>query len=249
MDRPGEEWDHGRENECSRAFQSRAPRPGDEQRNEAEREQHRVSRADERENGDTQAHEGEAARGGSESGPDDEECPGREAGGEHGLAREFVVHQCVSLVEEQGGCDADRYPRPKVSGCPSPADDRAGVEERHERLGQPPVEDVEREAGEERRDRRPEEHRPREEDVAVEKLDVGIEVLVEIATGLEWPRERPHDVCDESQSSEHRGSERSRGERLEPRGRSSEALVPLGHGVTREATVDRRLHSSTTLVL
>ena len=66
----------------------------------------------------------------------------------------------------------------------------AGVQHRHRRLGEPPAEEIEREPGEERRDRRPEEHRPRQEDVVVEELDVREEVLVEVAARPERPRDR-----------------------------------------------------------
>ena len=142
--------------------------------NDAEGEQHGVAGAHERENGDAEPDEREPAGRGCERGPRDEQCPARERGREHGLARELVEHQGVARVREQRGGDA-RSRRAARSSAPPPPSRRSS-----RRRGPPSAapraarRDVERGSRDERRDRRAEEHRPRQQDVVVEELDVRV---------------------------------------------------------------------------
>jgi hypothetical protein len=50
----------------------------------------------------------------------------------------------------------------------------------------------------------------------VEELDVAVQVLVEVPTGTERPRERSYGVDREPQGEQDERSERSAGEPLEP---------------------------------
>jgi len=78
---------------------------------------------------------------------------------------------------------------------------------------------VEREPRDDRRDRRAEQHRPRQQHVGVEELDVGIEVLVEVPAGLQRPRAGAHGVDGEPAAEER--------ERPEPPAR--QAIEPCEH--------------------
>ncbi len=164
--------------------------------NDRESEQHGIPGTHECEQRDPEPDERETADRRGEHRTDDQESPERESRGEHRLARELVEHQRVPLVEKQRRRDGDRDPRSEVPRSGRPADDGARVYECHDRLRKPSVGDVEDTTCEERRDRSPEQERPWEEHVVVEELDVGEEVLVQVATGLEWPGERPDRVRD-----------------------------------------------------
>ncbi len=58
----------------------------------------------------------------------------------------------------------------------------------------------------------------------VEELDVGVEVLVEVAAGLQRPGDRAYGEDGEAEAEEDDSSERSRGEPLEP---TEEAREPI----------------------
>ena len=142
-----------------------------------------------------------------------------------------MEHERVPLVEEQRRRHGDRHPRPEVPRGGRPADDGARVDERHDRLREPPVRDVEETACEERRDRSPEQERPRKERVVVEELHVREEVLVQVATRLEWPGERADGVRHEGQREEERGPAPSGCEPLEPGADRGERRAGFRHEV------------------
>jgi hypothetical protein len=62
----------------------------------------------------------------------------------------------------------------------------------------------------------------------VEKLDVAIEILVQISATCERPANRPHGVDGNTEQEEQHGSEPSLGEALEPGERMGEAPARYG---------------------
>ena len=136
------------------------------------------------------------------------------------LARQLVEHERVALVGEEEGGDRERYPRPEVARRRSPADDRASVKTAIAGSAKRPPKRSSDSPVEERRDRRAEEHRPRQEDVVVEELDVREEVLVQVAASLQRPGDRTdrvHGQCDRRRrrarrAASTRGSRATRGD-------------------------------------
>ena len=132
----------------------------------------------------------------------DEQRPQGEGGREHRLAGQLVEHQPVRRVDEQRGRDEERGTRAVRSRCGGPGDDRAGEEHGHQRLGEAAVRNVEGAAVDDRRDRRPEQHRPWQQRVPVEELHVVVQVLVEIPAADERPTDCAQGVHRQSEDEE-----------------------------------------------
>src|SRR4029078_8303147 len=154
---PREQRENRGEEESAGSFEPHTPRPGHQQWNDAEGEQNGISRPHEGENGDAEADEGEASTRGCERRSGYEQCAARERRSEDGLARKLVEHQGVARIGEKGYGHRDRRSWTEEACRRGPAEEGAGVEDGHERLGESPVEDVESCSCPQRRKRRSEE--------------------------------------------------------------------------------------------
>ena len=202
-------------------FRAGAPVAGQDEGEDDEGEQDRVAGTNEGEQRDAEAGERETAGRRPACGARDEPRPERERRGEERLARELVEHQAVRRIDEDRDRDEQGSPRPERARRRGPRDHRAGEQHGEQRLGEPASRYIERSAGHDRRHRRPEQHRPRQERMPVEELDVAVEVLVEVAARDQRPADRPHSVDRERRDEEDDRAERPVGEPLEPRERSA----------------------------
>ena len=228
QDRPRHERQSSRCEERSRPSRALAPRAGNDERKGGEDEQQRVSRADERAQRDTRTGEREPAHRGADGCAREEQRPAGEGRGEERVARELVEHEPVRGVDEEGGYDEERRTSAERPCGDRPRDDRAREEHAHQRLGEETARDVERDAGEDRHRGRAEEHRPRQQRVPVEELDVAVDVLVEVATCLQRPADRLHRVHGEGDPEENDRAEPSAREPLEPDERAPQAVSDVG---------------------
>jgi len=113
-----------------------------------------------------------------------------------------VEHEPVRGVDEQRDGDQERGACTVGTCCRGPRDDGAREQHGHERLGEEAVCDVQCGAVDDPGDGCPEEHRPRQQRVPVEELDVAVEVLVEIASDDERPADRANRVHGEAKEEE-----------------------------------------------
>ena len=165
---------------------------------------------------DPEPDESEARERRVKDGTRHEERPQSECRSEHRLARELVEHQRVAGIREQGHARRECHPRPESEADRCPGDDRACIQQRGDRLGQHASTDVEKDPGHDWRQGRPEEHRPREKDVPVEELDVGVEVLVEVAARFQRPGDRLDGVDTERHDEEDERAQWPGRQTLEP---------------------------------
>ena len=112
----------------------------------------------------------------------------------------------VAGVQEQRPRRDQRGAAPERECSPSPAHDRRCVQGGHERLRRVTAREVERATDEERRERRPEEHRHRQHRVPLEHLDVEAEIRSEVASRHDGQRDALEAVHGQRDEEEQGGS-------------------------------------------
>ena len=110
------------------------------------------------------------------------ERPDRERRRRDGVAGELVEEDAVPRVEDQRRSREQRGATAEGERDPGPGEHRAREQEGHDDLRAPTADGVERPPDDQRRQRRPEEHRHREHRVPVEHLDVEPQIGAEVAT-------------------------------------------------------------------
>jgi hypothetical protein len=127
-----------------------------------------------------------------------------------------VKHEPIRGIDEESGRDEQRGPWAERPGGGRPRDDRAREQHAHQRLGEEPSRGIERHAQDDRRNRRSKEHRPRQQRMPVEQLNVVVHVLVQIATTDERPADRSDRVHREGEHEQDDPAEGAAREPLEP---------------------------------
>ena len=179
-----------------------APGAPERERKEHEHEQDDAAGSCEDGHGRGQSDQHEATGGRPLVGARDGQCEAGKCRCEHRLAGQLVEHKGVAVVEQECDGGDERYAATEDERGATPRHDRERVEHRQYGLDEEAAREVEHRSGDKRRDRRPEEQRPRQQHVAVEELEVGVDVLVEVPAHRCRPGDGPKRVGAETDHEE-----------------------------------------------